>query len=315
MSEPAMISRSSRPGARPGFTLVEFLMVIVVLAVIMTMTATAFRKQQRFVTKTTSLAGVRAQMRQASSVLPAEFRATSSVGGDIYAMTARTIDFRAASGGSMICRIPVIGSTDFIIPPNGDLARGRLTWWQRTPEAGDSVFIYDEGPAVGSHDDTWRRYEVTAVTPVTGINGCLIASGYLVAADTARPSYRIRLSGNVPASTPPGSAVRFFRRAIYQLYQTSDQQWYLGYADCLRTIGCSSLEPVSGPFRPFSTASGTSGLSFSYLDSLGATTTVPARVARVEIFLSGKTGIANQPVGLEESVDSLSLTVALRNRS
>jgi hypothetical protein len=254
-------------------------------------------------------------MRQASSVLPAEFRATSSVGGDIYAMTSRTIDFRAATGGSMICRIPVVGSTDFVVPPAGDLARGRLTWWQRTPVAGDSVFVYDEGREVGSQDDTWQRYEVTGVTPVTGLNGCLLSSGYLQVADTARPSYRIRVAGNLPTSTPPGSAVRFFRRAMYRLYQEADQQWYLGYADCVRTVGCSSFEAVSGPYRPFSSTTGESGLSFSYLDSLGNPTTVPSQVARVEIFLSGKTGIANQPVGLEESVDSLSITVALRNRS
>ena len=290
-------------------------MVITVLGVILGLTATAFRKQQRFVTKTTSLAGVRAQMRQASSVLPAELRATSSVGGDIYAMTPRTLDFRAATGGSMICRIPVVGSTDFIIPPNGDLTRGRLTWWLRTPVAGDSVFVYDEGRAVGSHDDRWQRYEVTGVTPVTGANGCLLASGYVVAADTARPSYRIRVAGNLPISSPPGSAVRFFRRAMYRLYQEADQQWYLGYADCLPARGCSTLEPLSGPYRPFSAATGASGLSLSYLDSLGNPTGVPSQVARVEIFLSGKTGIANQPVGLEESVDSLSITVALRNRS
>lgn len=290
-------------------------MVIAVLGVIMGMTATAFRKQQRFVTKTTSVVGVRAQMRQASSVLPAELRATSSVGGDIYAMTSRTIDFRAATGASMICRIPVVASADFLIPPAGELSRGTLTWWQRAPVAGDSVFVYDEGREVGSQDDVWQRYEVTDVTPVTGVNGCLLSSGYLQAADTVRPSYRIRIAGNLPTSTPTGSAIRFFRRAMYRLYQEADQQWYLGYADCLRLLGCSSFEPVSGPYRPFSATAGESGLSFSYLDSLGNATGVPSEVARVEIFLSGKTGIANQPLGLEESVDSLSITVALRNRS
>jgi prepilin-type N-terminal cleavage/methylation domain-containing protein len=311
----AMSTRFRVSQRRDGFTIIEFLIVVVILGVVMAITATAFRKQQRFVTKTTSLVGVRAQVRQAAAVLPAELRAVSSVGGDIYAMTARTIDFRGSTGGSMVCQIPAVGAADLVIPPHGDLSRGRLTWWLRRPEAGDSVFVYDEGLAVGNFDDTWRRYEVTAVTPVTGINGCPLASRYVTAADTAQPSYRIRLSGNLPASTPIGAGVRFFRRTAYRLYQEADQQWYLGFADCLRTRGCSSFEPVSGPYRPFSTATGESGLLMSYLDSLGNATAAPAEVARVELFLSGKTGVANSPVGLEESVDSLSLTVGLRNRT
>jgi prepilin-type N-terminal cleavage/methylation domain-containing protein len=309
------VSNATRQRRRGGYTIVEFLMVVTVLGIVMAITATAFRKQQRFVTRTTGLISVRSQIRQASSVLPAELRAASSVGGDIYAMTARTVDFRAGTGGSMICRIPAVGAADLIIPPSGDLRRGRLSWWLNTPAAGDSVFVYDEGLGVGNFDDTWQRYEITSVTPVTGANGCLIASGYVTAADTARPSYRIRLSSNLPGSTPVGAPVRFFRRTLYQLYQDSDQQWYLGYSDCLRGRGCSSFEPVSGPYRPFSGSPGSSGLLMAYFDSLGNGTAVPARVARVQIFMSGKTGIANEPVGLDESLDSLSFAIGLRNRS
>src|SRR5688500_17238436 len=279
MSCAALNHRSSQ-SRRAGFTIVEFLLVVVILGVVMAVMATAFQKQQRFVTKTTSLTGVRAQMRQAAAVLPAELRAVSSVGGDIYAMTSRTLDFRAGTGGSMICRIPVVGSADLIVPPQGELARGRLTWWLRMPEAGDSVFIYDEGMEVGSQDDTWRRYEVTSVTAVTGLNGCLITSGFMTAADTARSSYRVRVGGNLTATTTVGSGVRFFRRSLYRLYQEADQQWYLGFSDCLRTRGCTAFEPVSGPFRPFSSTSGQSGLFLSYLDSLGNVTAAPGQVAR-----------------------------------
>ena len=68
----AMSTRFRGSHRRDGFTIIEFLIVVVILGVVMAITATAFRKQQRFVTKTTSLVGVRAQMRQAAAVLPAE---------------------------------------------------------------------------------------------------------------------------------------------------------------------------------------------------------------------------------------------------
>src|SRR5688500_6335740 len=122
MSCAALNHRSSQ-SRRAGFTIVEFLLVVVILGVVMAVMATAFQKQQRFVTKTTSLTGVRAQMRQAAAVLPAELRAVSRVGGDIYAMTSRSLDIRAGTGGSMICRIPVVGSAALVIPPQGDVAR------------------------------------------------------------------------------------------------------------------------------------------------------------------------------------------------
>jgi hypothetical protein len=53
----------------------------------------------------------------------------------------------------------------------------------------------------------------------------------------------------------------------------------------------------------------------AYFDSLGNNTATPANVARVQIFMSGKTGIANEPLGLDEALDSLSFAIGLRNRS
>jgi hypothetical protein len=113
--------------------------------------------------------------------------------------------------------------------------------------------------------------------------------------------------------------VRFFRRVRYSLYKDTDNQWYLGYSDCLtgRAPACSAVRPLSGPYRPYQAGpTSTTGIRFAYYDTTGATTATPANVARIELSLRAKGKLAANAAtssGLSFT-DSLMVVIGLRNR-
>jgi hypothetical protein len=76
------------------------------------------------------------------------------------------------------------------------------------------------------------------------------------------------------------------------------------------------VQPVSGPFAPYSDRAGSSGLFLRYLDDAGnplTSATDAARIARIEVVAravlgAGLSGIAGG------YTDSLAVTVRVRNR-
>jgi len=118
-----------------------------------------------------------------------------------------------------------------------------------------------------------------------------------------------------------GSPVRFFRRVRYGLYQAPSGRWYLGDSDCLpsRAPACSAYEAVSGPYRAYSSSGSgaTSGIKFTYLDSLGNVTADRTQVARIIISARGQSIQAIQTPGEPPGLysDSMSTSVGIRNRS
>jgi hypothetical protein len=251
--------------------------------------------------------------------MPADLRGMSSVGGDIYQMADRRVDFRQSFGTSFVCVMPVAGGTTIILPPR-TLAKGtELTNWIRIPEVGDSLLIYDDNTAVGDWDDTWRVYRVNAIAQVTGVNACPTTTGYTAAADAVTPSWQITLNANLTNTMQVGAPVRFFRRVQYQLYQAADAKWYLGWADCLdtRVTPCSAMQPVSGPYKAYTTAPGLSGLSLAYYDSTGAVTANRLNVARIDVVVRAdeRATTDNSASYSQGKKDSLTTVVGLRNRS
>jgi hypothetical protein len=109
----------------------------------------------------------------------------------------------------------------------------------------------------------------------------------------------------------PGAALRFVRRARYQLYRASDGLWYVGHLDCLpsRATPCATIQPVVGPFE-------SNGVHFAYRDSTGAVTSDPTRVARIDVHARAP-GLRMPHAGgyaSHGSADSLLITIAPRNR-
>jgi prepilin-type N-terminal cleavage/methylation domain-containing protein len=327
VSDPAMIpSRRRAPhrrSARWGFTLTEMMIALALLGVVGAAMVTVVINQQRFYRGATDVLRMRGGMRQAAGLLPIDLRGSSSVGGDIYDMNDHMIEFRANTGSSIVC---FKASPTVIVMPPMSLAKGNsLTSWLNTPVIGDSVLIYDDGPDVGSVEDQWRAYEITGIG--SGAGWCPTTSGFVQAADALQPSWAFQVSGVTPLTNTiiAGAPIRFFRKARYELYQAKDNNWYLGWYDCLkgRLPACSQMQPLSGPYRSYSAVAATSGLTLTYHDSLGvaldpAVAANRNRVARINLTLRGQaTKALNMPGRPKGSAfyDSLSTIIGLRNRS
>jgi hypothetical protein len=145
----------------------------------------------------------------------------------------------------------------------------------------------------------------------------------LTAAQGALNSYAMQVSPALSATIAVGAPIRVFRRTHYELYQDTDSRWYLGYFDCMEPYpgSCSSLEPVSGPYRAYSATAGQSGLSFVYYDSTGAVLTPGVargrNIARIALTVREQTQSAVTMSGSGSRAvasDSTRYTIGLRNR-
>ena len=300
---------SSRRVARLGATLVELLVVLAILGVVGGVIMRVVVRQQRFYASAAEITSTHADLRDIASVLPTDLRGISSSGGDIYAMSDSSIDFRLPFGMAAICVLGA-GLTSVVVAPASLASRSAVTAWTSPPVSGDSVLIYDEGASTALTDDVWRQYKINAAPTTVA---CPIATGYTSTAAEANAGISLPLSAALPATTPQGSTMAFFRRAHYGLFLTSSGKTMLGYFDCPAGV-CGTPIPIAGPFLPYA-ASG-SGIQFTYYDSLGAVTAVKTNVARIEVVLRAQTAA---PVSLSDGTrsyvrDSLSFTVSLRNR-
>lgn len=291
---------------RRGVTLAELMVALVIFGLVGAVIMRVLMRQQRFYTRAAEITTLHASSREIATLLPSDLRGLSSAGGDIYAMSDSSIDFRYPAGSAIICKV---GIGTVTIPPTTLASRGALTSWLTTPQSGDSVLIYDEGPTNTITDDSWKPYKLTAAVAV---GSCPTTTGFTSTSAEAAAGYTLTLSSSPPATTPAGSVIRFFRRAHYSFYKTSTGESYLGFYDCPGGV-CGTLAPVSGPFKPYA-ATG-SGIQFVYYDSTGAVTTIPANVARIDVNVRAQTN----PVSLDEAartvyIDSLVFSTALRNR-
>lgn len=305
-------SSSTRPARRvgSGFTLIELMVALVLLGLVAGGVLRVVFQQQRFYNGLSDVMATRGSLREIANVLPTDLRAMSPSSGDIYAMTDTSIDFRLATGLSVVCQI---GSsrTQITLPPTSLSSNSGLTSWLSTPAQGDTVYIYDEGATNGVSDDSLDTYTVTS-TPSSG--SCPTTTGFTSTSTEASNGVTLVLSGTLPTTVVQGATVRFFRHAHYSLYQPTAGLWYLGYKDCPGAI-CGTIQPVSGPFLA-ATTTDASGLRFVYRDSTGAVTTDTKKVARIDISMRARTkGTVSLPdAGTGYYGDSLKVSVAVRNR-
>ncbi|HWE41786.1 MAG TPA: hypothetical protein VG432_04730 [Gemmatimonadaceae bacterium] len=297
----------SRRAARAGVSLAELLVVLVILGLVGSVIMRVVLRQQRFYASAAELTSTRADLRDLATALPSDLRAISSVGGDIYAMSDSSIDFRLTTGISTVCQI---GAGYVIVPPASLTSRSGVTSWTAAPVSGDSVLIYDEGATTAISDDAWRAYKITAA-PVAA--SCPTTTLFTSTSAEAAAGVKLTLSAALPAGSPQGSAMVFFRHAHYGLFVTASGRTMLGYYDCPGGT-CGSATPMGGPFLPYA-ATG-SGVQFIYYDSTGAVTATKTNVARIDVAVRGQTAAPVALAGGERSYvrDSLNFTVSLRNR-
>ena len=313
-----MLSLRTRAARRAGFTLIELLVSMVLMGLVAGAIVKLLLRQQRFYNSTNDLIQTRQQIRQAAAMLPSDLRGISSVGGDIYAMSDSALEFRSVFGSSVVCsnNLGKLSTVPRL------LAKGSImTSWSGLPLVGDSLAVYNDSSSFTVTDDAWTRHQITAVTAVTGnvSSGCPTSSGFVQAGDLTanNPSYQLTLSPAASSKVLQGAAIRFFRRVRYRIFQDTDNQWYLGYYNCVtgRSPVCNTTQAIAGPFQPYA-ASATSGVQFAYYDTTGAVTAVPSQVARISLVVRGQAAALLNLSGEGGTTfrDSLRIEIGLRNR-
>lgn len=286
---------------RRGFTLAELVVAIVIAGVLAAAVMDVVIRQQRFFAADARAAAMRAAVRQAADILSNELRPLTPRDGDLYAAAADHVDFRMLLGASVLCTIAA-GRDGAVLPPTRAASALGLTAWVAAPVRGDTLLVLDAG-ARDPGDERWTRHVLTA-DPATHAP-CPPATGFTGSAAEGAAGWELHLWPLLAATVRPGAAVRFVRRARFELYRASDTRWYLGFADCLasRAVPCAVVQPVSGPYDA-------GGIRFTYLDSLGAAA-AEADVARIVIDIVASA--AGAAPGVARSRDSLRATVAVRN--
>jgi len=301
---------------RAGFTLVELIITMVLVSFVAGAIVKLLLRQQRFYNSTTDLIQTRQQIRQAAAMLPSDLRGISSVGQDIYSMSDSSLEFRGVFGTSIVCTNNGAGLLSTV--PRVLASGAAMTNWASLPAVGDSVLVYNDSTMVSSADDAWMPHRIsvrTTVTSATSAGGCPVATGLTQAGDltAGNPSYQLTFTAGASPRIQVGSGMRFFRKVHYSVYKAPDGKWYLGFFEC--RPACNAIQPIAGPFRPYS-ASGTSGVQFTYYDAAGVVTANRTLVARISLVVRGQgAGQINlSGDGATAFGDSLRIEVGLRNK-
>ncbi len=295
---------------RRGLTLVELLVAIALLGVIGTIISKMMLSQQRFYQQTNETMGVRREMRTALSMVPADLRSISSVGGDITAFDNKSITFRSTVGASIICAKP--NTTTIDLPPL-NTARTTLSSWFSTPAVGDTLYAF-RTDSMGAGGDSWVAHRITAVS--SDASYCPGSVFTDTTKDAGKLRWRFTVTPAVADSEKVGAAVRFTRSTKYSLVSGSSGKYYLARAEYAGGAW-GTATPIAGPFNSPSDA-GTGGLGFKMLDSTGAAIAVGGNalaISRIDLTFRGTgTSSSGAVAGKTTAKDSILFRIALRNR-
>jgi prepilin-type N-terminal cleavage/methylation domain-containing protein len=291
---------------RRGFSLVELLVALVLLAIVSTAIYRVLVNNQRLYVAQTQRIDLQQNIRAAETILPAEFRELDASEGDIKSMSATALTIRAMRWIGFVCDRPVLGGvlTTRTMTIRGG-APGQPTFYgSRAPDINkDSLLIYYDGNQANPLDDWWAMAGLSATAALNCTSG---GTGLLLTMPSiALGSSPLGANPNVAGAITVGAPVRGFEIVTYQLYQPAgDTSWYLG----MRPSG-ASMQPLIGPLLP-------NGLTFSYFDSAGTAQNNPALVSRIDVVIRARTALAVRTAGqgpLQATVDSVNISVALRN--
>ena len=313
----AQLSRGARHSARNGATLVEVMVVLALIGVVGTAIGHTLLRQQRFYRGTSELLHAREGVRDAMELLSTDIRGMS-IADTVRLLADSAIEFFANAGSSVVCQ--QLGTTAVGLP-GVSLGRGNaLTAFTTTPDTGDIAVFHKDSIDGGSE---WERHRISSFGPRSLAVTCPASADLGRNADISAGTtgFLLELSTPLGGHVSAGAPVRFVRRGRYSLYHGSDGDWYLGYRRCnaVGASSCGPIQPLSGPYRDYSSDPERTGLRFEYFDRSGrrlAPNESPLGVARIDITARAE---SRQRVDVEGHVsipyDSATITIAIRNRS
>ena len=297
---------------RPAFTLIELAVVLAILGVAGTAMGMLLVRQQRFYRGARDLLYAREGVRDALDVLAGELRGLA-ITDTVRLLTDSAVEIHSAIGSSVVCQ----ASGNEVGLPHAAPAGNTLSAFVTEPDTGDLALFYRATPA----GESWERHRIGAFSSRSLVTVCPVASGFSTAQDVAAGLTGFQATLDVPLSPEVrlGAPVRFVRRGRYSLYHASDGAWYLGYRRCnaIGTSACGPIQPLSGPYRPYSRDPAATGLLLEYFDAYGNRVTSmssPLTLARVDVTARAE----GQALPIEgrsfKPADSATVSIAIRNR-
>jgi prepilin-type N-terminal cleavage/methylation domain-containing protein len=263
---------------RRGFTLVELLVVVVLGGLlVLAIYQILLTNSRTYAVNNAQIQGQQA-LRAGMDVLFGELREISAQEDDIVGMGIDSITIRTPRAFGLVC------ATDYSSNPP------RVTAYRVGPvvQAGDSIHIFADNMPDRARDDVWLTRAVQSVDSTVTCGGA--PAQRLAVPNLASTGDTVRL----------GAPLRAFVTYTYGLITWGGEE-YLG-----RRISTSGTpDPLVGPLIP------KRGVSFRYLDSIGAVTTVDTLVAQIEVTLRFQSAIRNVRNQLVR--DSLVSRVYIRN--
>lgn len=291
--------------SRPGFTLAELVLTLAVLGLLITLLLSTLASHQKIFRRLSHQILVSEQLREGQLALLGDMRAPAVRADTLRMLSDSAFEFFASIGSSVVCRLD--GQVVSLVP--AALSSGvMLTSMPFPPDTGDLFAAYSRPDSI-SGARYWVKLRISAVSSALASAVCAASSGFTSSGDVGRPAYRLTLIGPTDAIAP-GAPTRILRRGRYSIYRASDGGWYLGYKRCNAVAtGCSTIQPVSGPYLAHSSG----GLGFRFLDSLGASVSPsrPLDVAAIEITLRAEVAAGGRITG--RTVDSAIALVSFRN--
>lgn len=300
---------------RVGWSLIELVTVLAIAGLASGTVVSTITRQQKFYRGAADLRSARENVRDALEVLSTDI--TGMAAADTIGLRADSaMEFFAGIGASVVCRV---SSNDVGLP--GYHASGNsLSAFLVEPDTGDVALFYINS---GTDTSRWEPYRIAAFASRTLGSSCPVSTGFSTEADvdSSLSGYVVTLVGPLRADLlTPGAPVRFARRGRYSLYHAGDGAWYLGYRRC-NAVGasvCGGIQPLSGPYRGYSSDPRATGLLFEYFDAAGRRIDLAgSSLALGRIDVTARGAIVHAPMASEQRTisDSAIISIALRNRA
>jgi type II secretory pathway pseudopilin PulG len=307
----------ARHSTRRGITLVELVVVLVLIGIVGITIGLTLVRQQRFYRATTELLHAREGVRDAIELLATDIRGMA-VADTVRLLADSAIEFFASVGSSVVCQR--LGATAVGLPAASSGRGNGLTALTTVPDTGDIAVFHSDSIDAGSE---WERHRISSFGPRSLAVTCPASSEFArdTDANAGSTGFLLDLSTPLSAYIRVGAPVRFLRRGRYSLYQGSDADWYLGYRRCnaVSASTCGPIQPLSGPYRDYSSDQRRTGLLFEYFHRSGRRLTPddsPLDLARIDITARAE---SRQRIDVEGRVsmpsDSATIAIAIRNGS